>query len=330
MKVYVTQPVAERALERLRALAEVRVNPDPLHIVTKDELLAEVRTADVLFCLLHDTVDRDVIGANAQLRAIATMTITPANIDVAEATRRRIPVTVIPAPLLNDATADLAFALLLAVGRRVAEADRFVRRGAVLGSQSRYFEAAGVSGRVLGILGMGGVGRAMARRAAGFSMPVLYHDPLRLAPDEEAALGVRWVGFDEVLANADYVSLHVALTARTRHLIGAREFGLMRRSAYFINTARGAIVDEAALVAALAQGRIAGAGLDVYEHEPRIDPALRAMPNVVLTPHMGSAVSNLREAMANVVVDNILAIAAGRRPPNCWNPEVYATSKESA
>lgn len=323
-RVFITQPIAESALERLRAAVAVRLNPDPLHIPTQAELCAAVRDSDILFCLLHDEVDRDVIAANPNLRGIASMAVTPANIDVAEATRRGVPVTVIPAPLLDDATADLAFALLLAAGRRVAEADRFVRTGAALGCQSRYFEAGGVSGRTLGILGMGGVGRAAARRARGFAMRTLYHDPRRLLAAEEAALGVTWVPFDDVFAESDFVSVHVGLTRETRHLVGAREFARMKRSAYFINTARGPIVDEAALIRALAEGRIAGAGLDVYEHEPNIDPALRAIANVVLTPHMGSAVGSLREAMANIAVDNVVAIAAGREAPNCWNPEVYA------
>jgi glyoxylate reductase len=323
-RVFITQPIAESALERLRAVAEVRLNPDPLHIPTRAELRAAVRDSDILFCLLHDEVDRDAIAANPNLRAIASMAVTPANIDVAEATRRGVPVTVIPAPLLDDATADLAFALLLAAGRRVAEADRFVRSGAVLGCQSRHFEAGGVSGRTLGILGMGGVGRAMARRARGFAMRTLYHDPRRLPAAEEAALGVTWAPFDEIFSESDFVSVHVGLTRETRHLIGARELARMKRSACFINTARGAIVDEPELIRALAEGRIAGAGLDVYEHEPDIDPALRAMTNVVLAPHMGSAVGSLREAMANLAADNVLAIAAGREAPNCWNPEVYA------
>jgi glyoxylate reductase len=323
-RVFITQPVAESALERLRVAAEVRMNPDPLHIPTQAELCGALRDADILFCLLHDAIDRDVIAANPKLRAIASMTITPANIDVAEATRRGLPVTVIPAPLLDDATADLAFALMLSAGRRVAEADRFVRTGAVAGCQSRHFEAGGVSGKTLGILGMGGVGRAVARRARGFAMRTLYHDPRRLPAEEETVLGLTWVSFEDIFSESDFVSVHVSLTRETRHLIGAREFARMKRSAYFINTARGPIVDEPALIRALADGRIAGAGLDVYEREPSIDPALRAMPNVVLTPHMGSAVAGLREAMANVVADNVLAIAAGRKAPNCWNPEIYA------
>jgi glyoxylate reductase len=329
-RVYVTQPIARSALERVRAAADVRANDDPLHIPGVAELCAAVREADVLLCLLHDAVSAEVIAANPRLRAVASMTITPANIDVAEATRRGIPVTVIPAPLLDDATADLAFGLLLAAGRRIAEADRAVRTGTVVGCQSRHFEALGVSGRTLGILGAGGVGRAMAKRARAFGMTLLYHDPKRLSAADEAALALTWVPFDEVFSRPDYVSVHVNLAPRTRHLVGARELALMKPTAFFVNSARGGLVDQPALVRALAEGRIAGAGLDVYEGEPEIDPRLRAMPNVVLTPHMGSAVAALREAMANVVADNVLAVLAGKRAPNCCNPEVYDRRKTEA
>ena len=154
-------------------------------------------------------------------------------------------------------------------------------------------------------------------------MRVLYHDPKRLSEADERAMGVSWVEFDEVFKAADFVSLHVALGPATRHLVGRRELALMKSSAYFINTARGPIVDEAALIEALETGQIAGAGLDVYEHEPAIDPRLAALPNVVLTPHVGRAIAELREAMANVAVDNILAVLAGKPAPNCWNCEVY-------
>jgi glyoxylate reductase len=329
-RVYVTQPIAHSALERVRAVADVRINDDPLRIPTAAELCAAVREADILLCLLHDAVGGEVIAANPALRAIASMAITPANVDVAEATRRGIPVTVIPAPLLDDATADLAFGLLLSVGRRIAEADRAVRAGTVVGCQSTHFESAGVSGRTLGLLGMGGVGRAMARRALGFGMKLLYHDPRRLPAVDEAALSLEWVPFEEVFSRPDYISVHVNLTAQTRHLVGARELALMKPTAYFVNSARGALVDQPELVRALAGRRIAGAGLDVYENEPEITPVLRALPNVVLTPHMGSAVGTLREAMANVVADNVIAVAAGRRPPNCCNPEIYKERKTEA
>ena len=301
-----------------------RSNPDMLHIATQEELIAAARNHDVIFCLLHDRINRDVIAANPELKAIASTTITPADIDIAEATRRRIPVTVITSSLLDDATSDLAWALLFAVGRRVVEADRLARAGVIPGSQSNFLSATGVSGKTLGILGAGGVGRAMAKRATGFPMRRVYHDPKRLSPEDEAALGLQWLPFDELLATAEYLSIHVNLNPKTRHLIGPRELALMKPGAYLINTARGPLVDEMALINALQERRIAGAALDVFEHEPGIHPALLGMPNVVVTAHMGSAVDSLRDAMAAVAVDNILAILAGRPALNCWNPEVYS------
>lgn len=323
-RVFVTQPVAASAIERLRAVADVDVNPDASRALSKAELLAEARSHDILFCLLLDRLDRDVIAENPKLRMIATMTITPPDIDVAEATRRRIPVSVVPRALLNDATADLTWALLLAVARRVVEGDQLVRRGIFPGAQSSYLLGGGVSGKTLGIVGMGGIGRAVARRAHGFSMPVLYHDPRRLPAAEEQRLGATWTALDRLLAESDFVSLHVNLAPETRHLIGARELGLMKSTAYLINASRGPIVEERALARALAERRIAGAGLDVFEHEPQVDAELRKLPNAVFTPHVGSAVGALREQMANVVVDNILAVLEGKLPPNCYNPEIYA------
>jgi len=322
-RVFLTQPVAASAIERLRAATELTLNPDPLHIATKEELIAAARGNDILFCLLHDVVDRDIIAANPKLKAVASMTITPADIDVAEATRRRVPVTVIPALLLNDATADLTWALLMAVARRVAEGDRLMRAGVFPGSQSCHMVGGGVTGKVIGIVGMGGVGKSVARRAAGFSMRLTYHDPQRLPAAEEQALGLAWVPFDQLLAQSDFITINARLVPETRHLFSDRQFSLMKPAVYVINTARGPIVDEQALVRALKDRRIAGAGLDVYEHEPQPHPDLLKMDNVVFTPHTGSAIRELREGMANVVVDNILAVLEGRRPPNCYNPEIY-------
>jgi glyoxylate reductase len=323
-KVFVTQPIPPGAIERMRQVADVDWNRDPLHIVTKAELLEAVRRCDVLVCLLHDRVDADVVYANPQLKAIASMTVTPADIDVAAATARRLPVTVVPAALLDNATADVAWALLLASARRVAEADRLMRAGTFPGSQSCYMVGSRVAGATLGILGMGGVGRAVAQRARGFAMNVLYYDPRRLAPGEERKLDLAWVEFDTLLAQADFLSVHARLTPQSRHLLSDREFSLMKQTAHIVNTARGPIVDERALTRALRSGRIAGAGLDVYEHEPQPDPELMQFANVVFTPHIGSADIETREAMAGVVADNVLAAIAGRRPPNCWNPQIYA------
>lgn len=326
-RVFITQPVAQSAIERLRSVAEVEWNADALHIMTKDELRAAVRETDILFCLLQDRVDADVIAANAKLRAIASMKITPSDIDVAAATARRIPVTVIP-PLVTEATADLHFGLLLAGARRIVEGDRLLRACVFPGAQSTHLEGAFVWGKTIGLVGGGGrIGRAVARRARGFSMRILYWGPRRIHEREERELGLDYVALDRLLAESDFVSIHAPLKPETHHLIGARELALMKPTAFLVNTARGPIIDEQALARALADRRIAGAGLDVYEHEPRVEAALLTMPNVVLTPHLGSAVGELREAMAHVVVDNIVAVLEGQAPPNCCNPEIYASPR---
>ena len=322
-RIFITQPVADSAVARLRAVADIELNPDTLHIVTKSELLEKLPNLDILFCLLHDRVDRDVIAAGTRLRAIASMKITPSDIDVAAATARRIPVTVI-APIVTEATADIHFALLLAVARRVVEGDRLVRDGIFPGAQSAHLLGAWVHGKTIGLIGGGGrIGKAVAKRAQGFSMRTLYWTPRRKPESEERAAGIEYVPYDRLLSESDFVSVHAPLNADTVHLVGERELSLMKPTAFLVNTARGPVVDEKALVRALKDKRIAGAGLDVYENEPRVDPALLNMQNVVLTPHLGSAVKELRESMANVVVDNILAVLEGRRPPNCWNAEIY-------
>jgi glyoxylate reductase len=322
-RVYVTQPIAESALLRLREVAEVEVNQDSSRILATPKLIEAAKRSDIILCLLHDTIDRDVMAANPNLKAIASMTITPDRIDVTEATTRKIIVTNIPA-VVTDATADIAFGLLLAVARRIVEGDRVVRSGVFPGSQSNHLAGAAVSGKTLGIVGIGRIGQAMARRARGFDMTLLYTDPRGLPVEEEQRLGLRSVSFEELLGQSDFISLHPALNDETRHLMGARQFALMKRTAFLINTSRGPIIDEKALAQALTEGRLAGAGIDVYENEPKIERALLTMNNVVLTPHLGSAVMELRERMAHVVVDNIAAIAEGRMPPNCINPAVFA------
>ena len=324
-RIFITQPVARSAIDRLRAVADVDLNPDTLHIATKDELLAAVRDRDILYCLLHDRVDKDVIAAGTRLRAIASMKITPSDIDVAAATARRIPITVI-SPIVTEATADIHFALLLAVARRVVEGDHLVRAGVFPGAQSAHLLGSWVYGKTIGLIGGGGrIGRAVAKRAQGFSMRTLYWTPRRKPEAEEREAGLVYVPYDQLLAESDFVSVHAPLNAETRHLVGERELRLMKPTAFIVNTARGPIIDEKALVRVLSEKLIAGAGLDVYENEPRVEPELLKMQNVVLTPHLGSAVTELRESMANVVVNNILAILDGQRPPNCWNPEIYNT-----
>jgi glyoxylate reductase len=321
-RIFVTQPIAESALKRLRSLANVKAFPDDSRIIPHRALVAEVRKADILFCLLHDKIDRAVIAANPKLRHIAAQSITPSNIDVAEATARRIPVTVVPA-VTTEATADLTFGLMLAVARRILEGDRLVRAGKFPGGQSRHLLGSFVHGKTLGLVGGGGlIGKAVAKRAQGFSMRVLYWTPRRKREGEEREAGLTFVPLDQLLRESDFVSLHSPLNAETRHQIGAREIALMKKSAFIINTARGAIIDEAALVRALKGRKIAGAGLDVFEHEPKVHAELKRLKNVVLAPHLGSATVEVREEMANIVVDNIEALVGGRVPPNCVNPQV--------
>ncbi len=323
-RIFVTQPVSAHALKRLRAVVQVTVFADSSRIIPQRTLIAQVRKADVLFCLLHDKIDRNVIMANPKLRLIAAQSITPSNIDVAAATERRIPVTV-TAPITTEATADLNFGLMIAVARRMLEGDRLARAGKFPGSQSAYLLGSSVWGKTLGLIGGGGlIGKAVARRGHGFSMRVLYWTPRRKPEREEREAGLTFVPLAELLRESDFVSIHSPLNAETRHQIGARELRLMKKTAFLINTARGAIVDEAALVRALQRKEIAGAGLDVFEHEPKVDRALRQLPNVVLTPHLGSATPEVREAMAAIVVDNILAFLGGHKLPNCVNPQVFA------
>jgi glyoxylate reductase len=268
----------------LRKVASVTINPDASRIPSKQKLIAGVRRCDILFALLHDRIDRDVIAANPRLRAIASQSITPDNIDVAEATRRGIPVTVVP-PIVAEATADVNFGLMLMVARNMVEGDRLVHKGRFPGSQSSYLAGSAVYGKTLGLIGGGGrIGRAVARRACGFGMRILYWSPRQKPESLERELEMTYVPLDDLLAQSDFVSIHSPLTPQTRHQVGKRELARMKRTAFLINTARGAVVDEAALTRALQTGRIAGAGLDVFEHEPKVSPALLKMKNVVRRP----------------------------------------------
>ena len=319
-RIFVTQPIAESALARLRAVAEVEVNPDSSRVLDKAKLIEAVKRCDILLSLLHDTVDDEVLGANPNLKAVSSMNITQDRIDLAAATKRGIPVTNIPA-IVTNATADIAFGLLLSVARNIPYGDKLFRAGVYPGSQSNHLAGAAVTGKTLGLVGFGRIGQAVARRGRGFEMKIIYTDLNRL-PDAEEKIGASYRSFDDLLREADFVSLHPQLNPATRHLMSAKQFALMKPTAIVINTSRGPVIDEAALVQALKDKKIAGAGLDVYEHEPAVSPELVAMPNVVLTPHLGSAVLELREGMAHVVVDNTIALIEGRKVVSCLNPEV--------
>jgi glyoxylate reductase len=254
-RIFVTQPIADSAMQRLRALGSVKVFPDDSRIIPQKTLIAAVKKADILFCLLHDDINRAVIAANPKLRLIAAQSISPSNIDVAEASKRGIPVTVVP-PVTTEATADLTFGLMIAVARRMVEADRLVRAGKFPGGQSRHLLGSIVHGRTLGLIGGGGlIGKAVARRGRGFAMRVLYWTPRRKPEAEEREAGLSFVEFDDLLRESDFVSIHSPMNGTTRHQIGARELGLMKKTAFLINTARGPIVDEKALVRAQSASR---------------------------------------------------------------------------
>jgi glyoxylate reductase len=321
-RIFVTQPVPKEALDLLRTAAEVRLGPRPEGPPSREELLAGVAASDYLLCMLTDRVDAQVMDANPGLKAVANMAVGYDNIDLAAATARRIPVTNTPS-VLTETTADLAWALLLAVARRVPEGDRYVRAGRFRVWHPMLFLGGDVHGKTLGIVGLGRIGAAVARRAGGFAMNILYQSRRRAPEALEAELGARYVALDELLRSSDFVTLHTPYTPDTHHLIGSRELALMKPTAYLVNTSRGPVVDEAALVAALREGRIAGAALDVYEREPELTPGLAELENVVLTPHIGSASHQTRTRMALMAAENLLAVIEGRRPPNLVNPEVY-------
>ncbi|MCX7635412.1 MAG: D-glycerate dehydrogenase [Syntrophales bacterium] len=319
-KVLVTANLPAAVLDLLRREAEVVYHPwdQPLERVALLNLVAD---REGLLAMITDTVDGEVMDRAPALRIVANMAVGYNNIDVAEATRRGILVTNTPG-VLTEATAELAFALLLAVARRVVEGDRMVREGRFRYWAPFLFLGTEVSGQTLGIIGLGRIGRAVARRAQAFNMRVLYYNRQRLDSEEEKRLGVTYVPQEDLLRQADFVSLHVPLTEETRHLIDARALALMQPTAFLINTSRGPVVHEAALVEALKNRRIAGAGLDVYEEEPRLAPGLSELENVVLLPHVGSATVATRIRMAQLAAENLLAGLAGKRPPHLVNPEV--------
>ena len=311
-RIFVTQPVCDSAIKRLRALGSVKVYPDDSRIIPHKTLVQAVKKTDILFCLLHDKIDRAVVTANPKLRHIAAQSISPSNIDVAEATRLGIPVTVVP-PVTTEATADLTLGLMLAVGRRMVEGDGLVRKGKFPGGQSRHLLGSYVWGKTIGLIGGGGlIGKAVAKRAHGFSMRVLYWTPRRKPEAEEREAGLTYVPLEQLLRESDFVSLHSPLSAETRHQIGAREIKMMKTTVYIINTARGPIIDEDALVRALKAKKIAGAGLDVFEQEPPpAGHALFALPNVIMAPHVAGVTVEAVDRMSEQTARNILSVLDG-------------------
>jgi glyoxylate reductase len=277
----------------------------------KSQLLTRLKGKDGLICHIVSAIDEEVLAATPTLKVVANVAVGYNNIDVAAARRRGVVVTNTP-DVLTETTADFAWALLMATARRVVEADRFARSGQWQRWQWDLLWGADVHGKTLGVLGFGRIGRAVARRASGFDMRVLYHDAIRPEPAVERELRATYAEPETILREADFVTLHTPLLPETRHLISERTLRLMKRTAILVNAARGPIVDEAALVRALKEGWIAGAGIDVFEDEPRIHPGLPPLPNVVLAPHIASASHDTRIAMATLAVRNCLAVLDGQ------------------
>jgi len=320
-RIYVTRSLPGSALERLRQACDVEINGED-RAPGKDELMAALKEKDGLLCLLTDRIDAEIMDACPKLKIISNCAVGYDNIDISAATERGIIVTNTPG-VLTETTADLTWALLLTLARRVVEADRFVREGRFAGWSPTLLLGRDVHGKTLGIVGFGRIGRAVARRAIGFNMEILYFDVNRAPNELEAELSARFVDLRTLLSESDFVSLHLPLTPLTRHLIAEEELRQMKTSAFLINTSRGPIVDERALIRALEEGWIGGAALDVFEHEPDVPPELLKLPNVVLSPHIGSASVETRSEMAMMAVDNLLAVLQGCRPEHIVNPEVW-------
>lgn len=323
-RILVTRAVFPDVVERLEQYFEVEANPDDT-IHTKAELIEKLQDKDGVFTTPSTGMSEDVIQSCPRLKAICNMAVGFNNIDLPAATRAGIMVTNTP-DVLNETTADFAWALLLATARRVTESEHYLRAGKW--EKWRYDTLMGmdIHGTTLGILGMGRIGQAIARRSMGFDMRVIYHNRSRLDEQREArANNARYVGKEELLRTADHLILALPYSPEAHHTIGAAELAMMKPSATLINIARGGIVDDAALIVALRANRLAAAGLDVFENEPAFDPGFLDLSNVVLTPHIASASEPTRRAMADCAAANLIAALTGATPPNILNPEV--TSK---
>ncbi|GAB1544117.1 D-glycerate dehydrogenase [Scytonema sp. NUACC21] len=320
-KVFITRRLPTN-LYQLHQVATVEVwedrQPPPYEV-----LLNKIKTIDGILCLLTDRIDRELIETGTSLKVISQMAVGYDNIDIPAATAKKIPVGHTPG-VLTDATADFAWALLMAAARRVVEANRFTRAGQWQTWEPDLLLGPNITGATLGIVGFGRIGQAVARRAKGFEMRILYTSKRRCQTELEQSLGVEFVPFERLLQESDFVTIHTPLSEETNHLFSYREFELMKQSAILINTARGGVVNQDALYRALLQGYIAGAAIDVTDPEPiPIDSPLLTLENLIIAPHIGSASRQTREKMANMAIANLIAGLTGERLPYCVNPEVY-------
>lgn len=319
--VYVTRQIPEEGIHLLKKFCQtVEVNPHDRPLIY-DVLLRQVKGRDAILTMLSDRIDEGVINEAKSIKVISNYAVGYENIDIKTATAKGIIVTNTPG-VLTDSTADMAWALLFSIARRIVEGDKLTRAGKFVGWAPMFLLGGDIVGKTLGIIGAGRIGTAMAMRSRGWCMKVLYTTQSNRNAVLEEMLGAKRVDLETLLKESDFISIHTPLSEKARHLIGAKELSLMKKTAYLINTARGAIIDEAALVNALKNKQIAGAGLDVYEEEPKLKPGLAELDNVVLAPHLGSATVETRTKMAVMAAENIIAVLNDQKPKNCVNPEV--------
>jgi glyoxylate reductase len=318
-KVLVTRPLfpAARAILDQHFDAEYWTQPER---ISRDELLRRVAEKEALVCLLTEKVDEELLSTARKMRIASTVSVGYDNIDVPACTRHKVVATHTPG-VLDDTTADFAWTLLMAIARRLVEGDAWMRSGTWPGWDLDQLLGGDIWGKTLGIVGFGRIGRGVARRSHGFQMRVIYHDQLRAVAELERELRAEFVPFETLLRESDFITLHVPLLPETRHLISTAALEKMKRTAYLINTSRGPVVDEAALAGALERKLIAGAALDVYEHEPKVHPALIPRKNVILAPHIASASIETRTKMAVMAATNAAALFEGKRPPNALNAD---------
>jgi glyoxylate reductase len=321
-KIFVTRRIPQAGIDLLRRVADVEINPVDAPLPRK-QLLEKAAGCDGVMGLLTDRIDAEFFDAARNLKGYANYAVGFDNIDVAEATRRKLPVSNTPGVLTN-ATAECAWALIFSVARRVTETDRIMRSGAWTGWGPMQFIGGDISGKTLGIVGAGRIGTATALMSRGFGMNVLYTSSSnRKNGVLESEINAKLVSFDQLLTQSDFISIHTPLTPQTRHLFDASAFSRMKKTAYLVNTARGPIIKEDDLVAALRAGEIAGAGLDVFENEPAMAPGLAQLDNVVVLPHIGSATASSRTDMATLAARNLIAMLKGQKPETCLNPEIF-------
>ena len=324
-RILVTGRLPDEVMAQLDAVCDMVANRED-RPMEREQVLKKIADREGLLSMITDRVDAELMDRAPNLKIISNLAVGTNNIDVATATARGIAVTNTPG-VTTEPTADLTFGLILAVARRIVEEDRLTREGKFQYWAPMLFLGRSVARKTLGIVGFGAIGQAVAKRARGFDMRILYTRRRRLDETREQELGIEYADFGRLLRESDFVSLHVPLTDETRHLIGAKELRQMKPTAFLINASRGPVVNEKELVEALGKGVIAGAGLDVYENEPALEPGLADLPNVVLTPHVGSGTIEDRTLMAGMATDNLLAGLKGEIPRFILNPDVYTKSK---